>query len=105
MNKQEQTELKKKVKEAITKVPELSPDDLTFYYKVILSKSSAQEKLLYKPLLLAIEKERKARDLVKSIDSKIVPINPKGSLRGNVKGKPKTKPKTKNSNGANADDY
>ena len=102
MTKQEQIDLKKKIKEYSAKIPELSPDDLVFVYKICLSKSSAQEKLLYKPLITLIEKERKARDLVQCIDSKIVPIsskNPKSSKKS------KSKVQTKNNNGASADDY
>lgn len=102
MTKQEQIDLKKKIKEYSAKISELSPDDLVFVYKICLSKSSAQEKLLYKPLITLIEKERKARDLVQCIDSKIVPISPKSSKvsKGN-----KSKVQAKNKNGASADDY
>lgn len=102
MTKQEQIDLKKKIKEYSAKIPELSPDDLVFVYKICLSKSSAQEKLLYKPLITLIEKERKARDLVQCIDSKIVPINSKNNKSSKVG---KTKVLAKNKNGASADDY
>lgn len=105
MTKQEQIDLKKKIKEYSAKIPELSPDDLVFVYKICLSKSSAQEKLLYKPLITLIEKERKARDLVQYIDSKIVPISSKSSKVSKISKGNKSKVQAKNKNGASADDY
>lgn len=38
MTKQEQTDLKKKIKEYSAKIHELSPDELVFVYKICLSK-------------------------------------------------------------------
>lgn len=71
------------------------------FTKYVYQKKSAQEKLLYKPLITLIEKERKARDLVRCIDSKIVPISSKSSKVG----KTKSKPRQRSKNGASADDY
>ncbi len=61
------TKDEKKVKELIRlyikNIKEVLADDLAHNYKICLSKSTAKEKALYKPLIIAIEKERKSRGI------------------------------------------
>lgn len=80
-----------RIKEEIKRLPEFSDDLLVHYTKIISSKHTAKEKKLYLPLQKAVEKERKARGIVKTISSSIV--------------KPKTPVKKKKSAGANPNDY
>ena len=46
-----------------------SDEDLVHFYKCCLTKQSASDKKLYRPLVLAIEKERKSRNKFKELDN------------------------------------
>ena len=46
-----------------------SDEDLVHFYKCCLTKQSSTEKKLYRPLVLAIEKERKSRNKLKELDN------------------------------------
>ncbi len=58
MNKEEQ------VNEVIKDISTYSDEQLVHYFKCVLGKQSASQKALFKPLITAIEKERKKRDKI-----------------------------------------
>lgn len=58
------------VKLAMQSLKDWSDDQLVHHFKIISSKHTKAEKTLYKPLMTAIEKERRARGTVSTISSK-----------------------------------
>lgn len=59
------------VKMYIDTIKDILDDDLVHHLKCALTKKRASEKVLLKPVILAIDKERKRRGTVKSVASKL----------------------------------
>lgn len=78
---------KEQVKENIEDLVNKTDEELVHLYKCARSKDKATEKVLLKPFIAAIEKERRKRKTVTTISSKIV------------------QPKVPSKLGANPDDY
>ena len=87
--------MKQLIDQTISNITAYPDDELVHMLKCASSTTSAVDKKLFKPLISAIEKERRKRGTASTISTKIP------SLKGEATASKDDKP----ANGANPDDY